>query len=67
MSSSAYTVEQERQINASLTKILDLLDIQVPEDHFGTVVLTIPRQNGKIAGEIDVNLRSRHRRNKATS
>lgn len=62
MQTSTYTLEEERQINSCLKMILNLLDIQIPEDHFGVVELSFPRQNGKIAGEVEVKLRSRHRR-----
>ena len=64
MSTSTYSVDQERMINGYLKKILELLEVSVPEDHFGTVELAFPRQNGKIAGEIEVKLRSKHKREK---
>jgi len=60
MATSTYTLEQERLINAHLKKILELLNIAVPEDHFGVVELSFPRQNGKIAGAVEVKLRTKH-------
>jgi hypothetical protein len=62
MAVSSYTPEQERLVNGYLKKILDVLGYNVPEDHFGSVVISVPRQNGKIAGEIEVDLRSKLRR-----
>jgi hypothetical protein len=64
MAVSSYTSEQERLVNSYLKKILDVLGYTVPEDHFGSVVISVPRQNGKIAGEIEVDLRSKLRRAK---
>ncbi len=62
MATSTYSVEEERLINFHLKKILELLGVHVPEDHFGVVELAFPRQNGKVAGEVEVKLRSKHRR-----
>jgi hypothetical protein len=67
MATSFYTVEQERQVNGYLKKILDVLGYEVPSDHFGSIDISVPRQNGKIAGEIEVNLRSKMRRAKSES
>jgi len=64
MATSFYTVDQERQVNSYLKKILDVLGYEVPSDHFGSIDISVPRQNGKIAGEIEVNLRSKMRRAK---
>ena len=64
MATSFYTVDQERQVNSYLKKILDVLGYEVPPDHFGSIDISVPRQNGKIAGEIEVNLRSKMRRAK---
>lgn len=62
MAESFYSVEQERQINSHLKKLLEVLDVVLPEDHFGSIELFIPRQNGKIAGEIEVKLRQKFKR-----
>jgi hypothetical protein len=67
MATSSYTVEQERQVNNYLKKILEILGIEVPPDHFGSIDISVPRQNGKISGEIEVNLRSKMRRLKSDS
>ncbi len=57
---STYSAEQEREINLHLRRILETLGVSIPADHFGTVEISFPRQNGKIAGEIEVKLRSTH-------
>ena len=62
MATSTYSVDDERQINIHLKKILDVLSVQIPDDHFGMVEIAFPRQNGKIAGEVEVKLRSRYKR-----
>ncbi len=67
MTSSTYTIEQERLINSHLKKILELLSITIPEDHFGVVELSFPRQNGKIAGAVEVKLRTTHIRERHQS
>ena len=64
MAQSSYTVEQERQINLHINKVLEILGTKVPEDHFGSIDLSIPKQNGKIAGEISVNLKQKYKRQK---
>jgi hypothetical protein len=58
--SSTYSVEQEREINLHLKKILETLNVKIPEDHFGIIELSFPRQHGKIAGEVEIRLRSMH-------
>ena len=62
MATSTYSLEDERQINFHLKKILEVLSVQIPDDHFGMVEIAFPRQNGKIAGEVEVKLRSRYKR-----
>ena len=62
MTTSTYTIDTEQQINSHLRRILELLNVKIPEDHFGVVELSFPRQKGKIAGEVEVKLRSHHRR-----
>ncbi len=64
MAQSSYTIDQERQINSYLKKMLDVLGVEAPDDHFGSIELFIPRQNGKIAGEIDVKLKQKFKRQK---
>ena len=62
MQNSTYSIEEERQLNSYLKKLLELLNVTIPDDHFGTVELSFPRQHGKIAGEVEVKIRSRYRR-----
>ena len=64
MAQSMYTVEQERQINTHINKVLDILGATVPDDHFGSIDLSIPKQNGKIAGEISINIKQKYKRQK---
>jgi hypothetical protein len=64
MAASSYTPEQERLVNNYLKKILDVLGYKVPDDHYGSVDISVPKQNGKIAGEIEVSFRSKLRRAK---
>jgi len=42
--------------------MLEILNYVLPENHFGRIELIIPRQNGKIAGEIEIAFRNRHKR-----
>jgi len=44
--------------------MLDILGVEVPDDHFGSIELFIPRQDGKIAGEIGINLKQKFKRQK---
>jgi hypothetical protein len=60
VTTSTYSVDQEREINLHLKRILETLGVSIPEDHFGMVEISFPRQHGKIAGEIEVKLRSTH-------
>ncbi|MBI2429992.1 MAG: hypothetical protein HYV29_14580 [Ignavibacteriales bacterium] len=62
MTTSSYTPEQERLVNNYLKKILDVLGYHIPDDHYGSVDISVPKQNGKIAGEIEVSFRSKLRR-----
>jgi hypothetical protein len=58
MQKSTYSIEQERRINSYIKKILEELGRNLPDDHYGTVELSIPHQAGKIAGRIKVTLAS---------
>jgi hypothetical protein len=62
MAVSSYTPEQERLVNNYLKKILEVLGYTIPEDHYGSIDISVPKQNGKIAGEIEVSFRSKLRR-----
>lgn len=58
MPKSTYSAEQERRINNYIRKILEELGRNLPDDHYGTVELSIPHQAGRIAGRIKVTLAS---------
>ena len=58
MPKSTYSAEQERRINSYIKKILEELGRNLPDDHYGTVELSIPHQAGRIAGRIKVTLAS---------
>jgi hypothetical protein len=58
MAKSTYSMEQERRINGYLRKILEELGRNLPDDHYGTIELSVPHQAGKIAGRIKVTLAS---------
>ena len=62
MSGANYTESEERELNRCVNRMLEILNYTLPLNHFGRIELIIPRQNGKIAGEIEVALRNRHKR-----
>jgi hypothetical protein len=62
MSSANYTESEERELNRCINRMLEILNYCLPHNHYGRIELIIPRQNGKIAGEIEVALRNRHKR-----
>jgi hypothetical protein len=57
-----FTEMEERELNRCLNRLLEILHYTLPENHFGRIELIVPRQNGKIAGEIEVAFRNRHKR-----
>ena len=62
MSGSNYTESEERELNRCINRVLEILNYSLPHNHFGRIELIIPRQNGKIAGELEVVFRNRHKR-----
>ncbi len=62
MSGANYTESEERELNRCINRVLEILNYSLPDNHFGRIELIIPRQNGKIAGEIEVAFRNRHKR-----
>lgn len=62
MSGSNYTEHEERELNRCVNRVLEILNYSLPLNQFGKVELIIPRQNGKIAGEIEIAFRNRHKR-----
>ena len=62
MSGSNYTETEERELNRCINRVLEILNYGLPQNHFGRIELIIPRQNGKIAGEVEVAFRNRHKK-----
>jgi hypothetical protein len=62
MNGSDYSESDERELNRCINRVFEILNYRLPENHFGKIELIIPRQNGKIAGEIEVAFRNRHKR-----
>jgi hypothetical protein len=62
MGSANYTESEEKELNRCINRMLAILNYSLPENHFGKIELIVPRQNGKIAGEIEVAFRNRHKR-----
>ncbi len=65
MASGDYTMEEREKINSCLNKILDILNVKFPDDHYGGVQIYFPREAGKIAGDVEVSFRSKHKLRKA--
>ena len=62
MSGANYSESEERELNRCVNRMLEILNYSLPQNQFGRIELIIPRQNGKIAGEIEVAFRNRHKR-----
>jgi hypothetical protein len=62
MSGANYTESEERELNRCVNRMLEILNYVLPQNHFGRIELIIPRQNGKIAGEVEIAFRNRHKR-----
>ena len=62
MSGANFTESEERELNHCINRVFEILNYKLPENHFGRIELIVPRQNGKIAGEIEVAFRNRHKR-----
>lgn len=61
MASGDYTMEEREKINSYLNKILDILNVKSPDDHYGGVQIYFPREAGKVVGDIEVSFRSKHK------
>ncbi len=57
MALSGYSLEAEQRIERLLTGLYAELNIQRPDDLFGSVLIEIRYQNGKPVGQVDVQLR----------
>ncbi len=62
MSGANYSALEERELNRCLDRILEILHYVLPANQFGRIELVIPRQNGRIAGEIEIAFRNRHKK-----
>jgi len=62
MSGANYSESEESELNRCVNRMLEILNYTLPQNQFGRIELVIPRQNGKIAGEIEVAFRNRHKR-----
>ena len=65
MASGDYTIEEREKINSYLNKILEILSVKSPDDHYGGVQISFPREAGKVVGDIEVSFRSKHKLRKA--
>lgn len=61
MSSGDYTQEEREKINSYLKKILEILNVKSPDDHYGTLEISFSREAGKVVGEVEVSFRSKHK------
>ncbi|NUN69627.1 MAG: hypothetical protein HUU02_07950 [Bacteroidetes bacterium] len=65
MPSGDYTAEERERINLYLNKILEILKVRSPDDHYGGVQIYFPREAGKVAGDVEVSFRSKHKLRRA--
>lgn len=54
---SDYSRETERKIEWLLAELYDALNIQKPDDLYGSIVIETRYQNGHPAGQVDVNIK----------
>jgi hypothetical protein len=54
---SDYSRETERRIEWLLLELYDALNIQKPDDLYGSIVIETRYQNGQPVGQVDVNIR----------
>ncbi len=57
MPSSDYSRDTERKVEQLLNELYDALEIERPENMFGSVTIETRYQNGKPVGQVDVNIR----------
>lgn len=55
--SSDYSRDTERKVERLLSELYDALQIQKPEDLYGSIVIETRYQNGQPIGQVDVNIR----------
>jgi len=63
---SDYSRETERRIEWLLTELYDALNIQKPDDLYGSIVIETRYQNGHPAGQVDINIKYVMKRAKDT-
>lgn len=54
---SGYSPETERKVERLLSELYDTLEIQKPDDLFGSIVIETRYQNGRPIGQVDINIR----------
>lgn len=64
MALSGYSVEEEKRIEQLLARLYEALDIQKPDDLFGSICVEVRYQNGKPIGQVDVQLKYVKKRTK---
>ncbi len=63
MALSGYSPETERKAERLLVELYDALQIQKPDDLFGSICIETRYQNGKPIGQVDVQVRYVMKRN----
>lgn len=63
MALSGYSPEAEQKIERLLTSLYTELNIQKPDDLFGSICVEVRYQNGKPIGQVDVQLKYVMKRN----
>ncbi len=57
MARSDYSRETERKVERLLSELYDTLQIERPEDLYGSIVIEAKYQAGRPIGQVDVNVR----------
>jgi hypothetical protein len=57
MAQSGYSPETERRVERLLAELCEVLQIQRPDDLFGSVCIEARYQNGKPVGQVDVQVK----------
>lgn len=57
MASSRFSHDVEQKVERVLAKLYDALEIDRPEDLFGSVCIEVRYQNGKPIGQVDVQVK----------
>jgi hypothetical protein len=54
---SDYSRETERKVERLLAELYEVLNIQRPDDLFGSIVIETRYQNGRPVGQVDINIK----------